>query len=398
MNNNNEYKFFEMEKEQKKPFSKSFTGKIFEGRDDDEIFFRDFHRNDDVFSEKMELLVEISEWLEETTIKDFYDEIQKKIIGQEELQYVVTNVYNYLQNISRSAPVNNNMIISAPSGCGKTETYRVLKDYFAEKIPTLEVYIVDVSQITSTGFKGLDASSILNPFFQNKIEDAIGIVFLDEFDKKIMPIYDSNGMNVNKEVQGNMLTIIEGTAVEGKDPGNRQMKVHTENLMFVGIGSFDYFREDKVHTANPIGLGAQDLWNEKEENEDRFCRIEREDMIEAGAINEFIGRFPYIVNYHKLSDEAIASIIEMAVERVKNSFALNGLILTDEYRDVLFAQANSKFGCRLIDATLKSAVLKGYSKCNLEHPDRILSSLMILGDESVEPIWEEDDEEAEWVC
>ena len=65
MNNNNEYKFFEMEKEQKKPFSKSFTGKIFEGRDDDEIFFRDFHRNDDVFSEKMELLVEISEWLED---------------------------------------------------------------------------------------------------------------------------------------------------------------------------------------------------------------------------------------------------------------------------------------------------------------------------------------------
>lgn len=49
-----------------------------------------------------------------------------------------------------------------------------------------------------------------------------------------------------------MLTIIEGGEVRGP----KGLMVNTDKLMFVGLGSFDLYRESCNNKPNQIGLGS----------------------------------------------------------------------------------------------------------------------------------------------
>lgn len=297
----------------------------------------------------------IESWLSSTSFKEFYNAIRAEVIGQESLKEVVANVYLYLKNIVVQAPINQNMLLTAPSGCGKTETYRALKAYFKDKIPDLAFALVDSTELTETGYKGKDASSILMPFAKEKNSNPIGLIFLDEFDKKMLPSIGS-GQNVNKAVQSALLTMIEGAPIGIElNNGKEIFTVNTDRLMFVGMGAFSDFREDR---------------NEKEDAEDPFSEpketyykaLDRDDMMEVGASSELLGRFPYIVNYNHLSGEALDSVIQKCIKKAQRESNLKKLEVKEPMMSKLKASANSKYGCRLITSTLKTVILKAYSK------------------------------------
>ena len=296
---------------------------------------------------------EILDWIADVPFSKFYNEISKDVIGQEALKQVCANVYAYLNSIANDTMVRNNMILSAPSGSGKTETYRAIKNYFEKKIPSLSVHICDMTSITATGFKGNDTTSILAPFIKRHIDQPIGIVFMDEFDKKIIPMYDSNGTNVNGDVQASMLSMIEGGELYLNDRGI----IKTDRLMFVGLGSFESFRNKRSEKKNPIGLGAS--WDEAKE--DSYAPLTRNDMVEAGASNEIMGRFPYIINYEKLNKDSVRSIVSKLLCEIGKSFNLEELELKDEAEEEIMEIANSKYGCRLLDATIRDTVLEAYT-------------------------------------
>lgn len=337
------------------------------------------------------MLEDIRLWLETISFEEFYAEIAKRVIGQEELKYVVFNVYQYLQAVSHQLPVNNNMILCAPSGCGKTETYRAMRDYFKEAIPELPVCIYDLSQITAAGWRGADPTSLLEPFFEKRVEDAIGILFLDEFDKKVIPSFNVGGQDVNKEVQGNLLTIFEGgTFYKEKNRSSDDRPVCTERIMFVALGSFDQFRQEKEDVANPIGLGIQELWEEREADLDHYKGLERDDMVASGATNEIIGRFPIIVNYGPLTRESVEKIIAQIRKRVAESFSLSDVLLSDVAYEELFELANSKYGCRLLESKVKEAVLRGCTDAMLLHPTEKILAMELISLQKAVPITEWD--------
>lgn len=89
------------------------------------------------------------------------------MIGQEDLSLITTAIWAHLKTKHSgefySAP---SIILSAPSGCGKTETFRALRDYFTKEIPNFPVTQVDLNSITEEGFKGKDSISILRPYHQ----------------------------------------------------------------------------------------------------------------------------------------------------------------------------------------------------------------------------------------
>ena len=159
-------------------------------------------------------LYKVQKWLSIVSFQDFYDDISSQVIGQPNLKKFLANVYNYLKRLANNLPTNNNVILAAPSGSGKTETYRALKRYFNEYIPGFPINILDLSQITSAGFKGSEPSEIINPFIMGNT--AFGLCFLDEFDKKLEPSYTNKNVDANREVQNNLLTIIEGSNVTTK--------------------------------------------------------------------------------------------------------------------------------------------------------------------------------------
>lgn len=52
------------------------------------------------------------------------------MLGQEEVELIVANIYNYISVLACKKKTNHNMLLAAPSGCGKTEIYRALRDLF----------------------------------------------------------------------------------------------------------------------------------------------------------------------------------------------------------------------------------------------------------------------------
>ena len=305
---------------------------------------------------------QISEWLAKNPYKELLTYINDRVMGQEETVAVVTNIYNYLKRMgkpdlicekARQTRSNaNNMLLCAPSGCGKTETYRALKDYFAKEIPLLRISITDVSGLTAAGYRGSDPTDILKPFLGYSPEP-IGIVLMDEFDKICSPSFNANNGNMHMEVQGSMLTMIEGGKVEVGDDRTRS-GISTGNLLFVGIGSFDSFRKDRESEAKTaIGFGQEGSETSTGSHHDP---IKREDIIEAGGCYELIGRFSYIVNYHPLDKDVVLRIIEKNRQRIATDFDCD-LVLKEQVLDSLCERANSKFGCRLLDSLIRDLVL-----------------------------------------
>lgn len=304
---------------------------------------------------------QIYDWIITEPYRDLLSYVQSRVMGQEEIASVVANVYNYLRRtvgVSKQKKElfmtrnnNNNMLLCAPSGSGKTETYRALKDYFADNIPLLIVDIVDVSNITPTGFRGAEPNSIVESFAVCGT-DAIGIVFMDEFDKICTPSYTAEHSDIHLSTQHNLLTIIEGALVETK-----RGYVDTSNLLFIGAGSFDSFRK-KRELENKTEIGFGKIENNGMKHSEP---VKRENMITAGGSYELIGRFPYIVNYHELDRETVLRIIERDRELIGEDFDCE-VILDNNVIDRLCEQANTEFGCRLIDSMLRDPVLRAYGE------------------------------------
>ena len=172
--------------------------------------------------------------------------------------------------------------------------------------------------------------------------------------KKLLPSTTSSGENVNFEVQSSILTLIEGQLVQNK----QGQYIDTSKIMFVGLGSFDYFRENRENMKAEVGFNRESI----SEEVDHFADITRENIIEVGGTNELIGRFPYIVNYKKLDEDSVLEIIRSISAKVTDSFSLGKLILRPDFVDELMEIANGKFGCRLLDSLIRDLTLKAYSR------------------------------------
>lgn len=300
---------------------------------------------------------QIYDWIITDPYREMLSYVQSRVMGQEDIVSVVTNIYTHLRRMIDQTPNmriqtrsnSNNMLLCAPSGCGKTETYRAIKDYFADRIPLLAVHIVDVSSLTPAGFRGSEPSSVVAPLVGYGSEP-IAIVFMDEFDKICTPSYTADHSDMHLEVQHNILTMVEGSRVE-----TACGVIDTKNILFIGAGSFDGFR--KVRESNE----KSEIGFQKDENKksDHYAPVTRENIITAGGCYELIGRFSYIVNYHPLDKEIVLNIIDRNRELIANDFGCE-LILERKVLTELCEQAGSKFGCRLLDSLMRDPVLKAY--------------------------------------
>ena len=305
---------------------------------------------------------QIYDWIITDPYMEMLSYVQSRVMGQEDIVSVVTNIYTHLRRMigqtlnmriqTRSG--SNNMLLCAPSGCGKTETYRSLRNYFKTEIPELTISQVDVSVITEEGIVGAGSSILVDELMENGT-NGYGIVFMDEFDKKLIPSF-AEGANTSAAVQNQLLTIIEGREVpfilNGQPTG---YYIDTSNTMFIGLGSFNESREQKKNAAkNNLGFGA------RTQDNDMFDEITREDMIKMGASYEMIGRFPLIVNYHKLSEEAVDKIIDKTLETLRLAYQLP-IELDADMRTQLHEFANGVYGCRMLDSSIRDQVIKQYT-------------------------------------
>lgn len=288
---------------------------------------------------------QIREWLRGHTYNDLYDAVSSRVIGQENLKIVLTNVYIYLLSIAEGKKISrNSFILAAPSGCGKTETYRAIKDYLKEHVPSLPVDLIDTNQITGEGFIGKNTNFIVRSLKCTR-PNGVGIVFLDEFDKRLVPIHTSHGDNINREIQGQLLLAIEGSEIDGVD---------TNNTMFIGLGSFNEVRMRKAEKAREKKFGL--ITERSNERYDHYQRITREDMVELGASYELIGRFTCVIDYDRLPCDAIDRIIDVRLKEISDEFGIK-VSVNNEMREYIHENSNTEYGNRLIRSVLLEGVI-----------------------------------------
>ena len=298
----------------------------------------------------LELEEQIRSWCRRTSFKQFLQVIEQRVKGQNNLHLVLVNVYQYLQSIANDKSVSKlSLILTGPSGCGKTETMRALKEYFDKEIPMLVVSLIDMNQLTSEGFKGNDTNYLVSGL-KDGGSKGVGIVFLDEFDKRLTPAITISGDNVNSDIQHQILMTLEGYGIDGID---------TTKTMFIGMGSFDVVREEREKRAESSGKFGFGL--DSEQTIDHYDEITREEMIEMGACYELIGRFGQIVSYGALSYEAIDSIIDLRVKEVSDSCGIK-ISVTNEMRSFLHENSNSRFGNRLLESLIREIECKAMAE------------------------------------
>ena len=227
-----------------------------------------------------------------------YRQLKEKVVGQD--AYVKQlSILGFKHELNQKliadykTPVNNNLLVVGPTGCGKTFAAKELS-----RILDVPFYEVDCSNIVQTGYKGMTSVEHILTDAVSRLKSGVrhAIIYLDEFDK----VYDQ-GLDVRGEgtaQQQNFLKMLEPNEVIFKRNGGRYddsaCYLDTAGISFIATGSFDFVRRKQARRSSRMGFDTR-----PEEKRP----LTKDDIIAAGFIPELIGRFGTIVNLNELTKD-----------------------------------------------------------------------------------------------
>ena len=222
--------------------------------------------------------------------------LSSKIYGQEEaVKAASILLYNHIRKRKR------NILFIGPTGCGKTEIWRVMKKIYPN------IRIVDSSAITMQGWSGgFKIQDIFRGMKTEEIEKSI-IVF-DEFDKFCEPLYSGSGANYSAAGQNELLKMIEGSRISfGSDNGREAVDFDSSGMSFVFCGSFEQLVGKKTASEQKESIGFGRDGEKKDAGAQYLNKITAQDLIEyAGVRQEIAGRIQQIVQLHPMTEKISA--------------------------------------------------------------------------------------------
>lgn len=259
------------------------------------------------------------------TNKEIVEEFDKYIIGQEDAKktfaLALTDYYIRLQNPSLK---KNNILISGPTGTGKTEFSRVIS-----KKAQMPLVLADATSMTASGFVGHSPVDTIVKLLLAKSDDDIelaqkGIVFIDEIDKIAKHSENTDPVN-SEQVQNELLKALDGDTVVVELGDRNKIEFSFANIIIVASGAFSEMYKEQ-NEGSPIGLNRN---NDKKHSEDKsFKNLTNEDLRKYGFKSEFIGRFAHKTYTNKLTKNDLKKVLSdkknSILDQYRIRFEVNG--------------------------------------------------------------------------
>ncbi len=310
--------------------------------------------------------------------KNIKAELDGYVMGQEKgTRAIAMAIAQHIRQRNYYGPKDllqtDNVLLIGPTGCGKTETFRVLQRLQYEfECPVIMVNTLDYSATKS--WQGDSITDIFDDIAyqalqiyctktKEKENEATikrrvteianhAIVLLDEFDK-ISLSGDGKSRTFLKEYQSNLLKIVEGNTYEVCTVGYKRkyrkhnedgtedietetitlsdMKLNSTNMMFIFLGAFDGIQnitkyrlwQEKLSEKKTVRtsedyqdthLGFMVLPTKEPESHTEEFTYEQlipsqEDVIQYGFMRELVGRIPVRTVYQPLSEDNLINIL-----------------------------------------------------------------------------------------
>lgn len=250
-----------------------------------------------------------------TTIQDIYKRIDKHIVGQESTKkelakaffvhkYQTAKELSTWVDISRRDYIYPHLLMTGPTGCGKTEMVTSLCEEYNWPLIT-----VDMSVVTPSGYVGVSLAEVLckeaarlqdEKFSTELIQRSV--IFIDEFDK-IVPMGESDKTvrDFKNSVQYELLKFMETGVTNGDSRNNREYDAYFQHSMVILAGNFPELRKDEI--VKGIGFGSKlntNLTNEK---------TMRAKLKASGLSTQLMGRVNFISHLERLTKDQLSKIV-----------------------------------------------------------------------------------------
>lgn len=298
------------------------------------------------------------------TIEPLVKELNRFLVGQTEAKKklslgILTHdlILEYNANNPDKELKKSNLLLTGPSGVGKTFLVETLCKILGKKLVT-----VDITTFSQTGYVGREVSEILDDIMdavEGDSEEAKNvIVFLDEIDK--LGIVDSERSVSTTGVQRSLLKLVEGS-----DLVSKKNALNTKDILFVFGGSFSQFTtitNDDIDSYSVSSLSPA-------KRADKVTEITYDNLIASGILPELAGRIGNIIQLHHLGEKDLKNILltseSSPLKQLTTIFELRGqkLSLTKkEIGDIIKESVDRKLGARGLKQVLETYVYNKYYK------------------------------------
>lgn len=260
------------------------------------------------------------------------------------------------------------MLSIGNTGCGKTETYRLISEYLG-----VPFTMFDCSSMSATGYQGDSVNDIIRTIYYNAKDkpQLIGksIVVLEEFDK-----IAARGLDVtDKNVQNELLKFLDGFTYRvhlNRDfsVGN-EIVVDTSFMTKAGLGAFEELYEKKLKEKRGMGFNN---WSSGP------IEITDKDIVDYGMSKQIVRRFLLTLLYKDLNREDLTRILTtskgspLLIKQERYLRDFNTILeYTEDYIDAIIDYALTiKSGA----GGLKKAVVRSLIKADSAAYDRAFNN------------------------
>ncbi len=272
-------------------------------------------------------------------IKDVYEELINKIVGQDDqIKQILSSIWKQYNNEDKQS--NYNMLINGSTGTGKTTIFKIL-----EELVDIPCIIINAKRIEEPSYIENALLRLLEKADFDIDRAEHGILVIDKLEE-ISTNSKERHNTISKSLQELIINLIEEGIFTINNIDNDKYRFSMDKLLIIGIGNFN---NNESLRNTQVGFNKSPLNNNT--------------LLSYGIIPELANKFPIVIEMNELTKEDYIKIIKNST---LSSISTNKLFLnskniefniSDEVIKIIADIAyNRKSGAKSINEIIESSL------------------------------------------